>query len=80
MEGNRQRSLLEDMKLVAENEHLLPAELREKAVVNGDKMAVENRERIRIPTSEVIGKERQRTKRRIKVDGTIGEEGGMEID
>jgi large subunit ribosomal protein L24e len=71
MRGNRERQRAADRKLVAEQSHLLP---RERVVEDGDDVEMVEREKIKV--APVFGKERLRTKKKLRVDG--GEE--MEVD
>jgi len=81
MEGNKEREKALNKKLVAENEHLLPPRLREKAKATAEReVDEEDEEAEEVPLerekAKVFGK--QKIRRRVRVDGDVEDE--MDMD
>ncbi|KAG8534204.1 uncharacterized protein KY384_001048 [Bacidia gigantensis] len=82
MEGNKERQILADAKLVAENEHLLPrmrgSERKALEMEIDKENAHEVLEEIAVPISQRSAKTKQKMKRKLLVGG--GTEDSMETE
>lgn len=80
MEGNKERQLAADRKLVAENDHLLPKmrASERKALEAAGELVDENE--LPKQSNKVFGKQKERGQRRMLVDGGVEGDDEMDMD
>ena len=85
MAGNKERERAANRKLVAENQHLLPKEIRQmdreremEARSQADEMDMTTEEKEGLPSSSLSNQQNVKVKRRMLINGAIEED--MDVD